>query len=99
LQTTLAELDLTYPQFLVLLVLWETDGVRVSELGDRLLLDSGTLSPLLKRLGLVVALEGSFPELAREQAHALMEAAHQVCPYSNATRGNVDVTLSVAENL
>jgi DNA-binding MarR family transcriptional regulator len=46
----LAELDLTYPQYLVLLVLWEGDGVRVSDIGDRLHLDSATLTPLLKRL-------------------------------------------------
>lgn len=49
-QPLLAELDLTYPQFLVLLVLWEEDGARVTHLGERLALDSGTLSPLLKRL-------------------------------------------------
>ena len=41
---------LTYPQYLVMLVLWERDGLTVSELGDRLFLDSGTLTPLLKRL-------------------------------------------------
>lgn len=41
---------LTYPQYLVMLVLWERDGVTVSELGERLFLDSGTLTPLLKRL-------------------------------------------------
>ena len=46
----LAELGLTYPQYLVLLVLWETDGASVSELGQRLTLDSGTLTPLLKRM-------------------------------------------------
>lgn len=43
-------LGLTYPQYLAMLVLWERDGVSVSELGRRLLLDSGTLTPLLKRL-------------------------------------------------
>ena len=43
-------LGLTYPQYLVLLVLWETDGPTVSTLGERLSLDSGTLTPLLKRL-------------------------------------------------
>jgi DNA-binding MarR family transcriptional regulator len=43
-------LDLTYPQYLVMLVLWEADGLAVSELGQRLYLDSGTLTPLLKRL-------------------------------------------------
>ncbi|MEV0646834.1 MarR family transcriptional regulator [Phytomonospora sp. NPDC050363] len=46
----LDELGLTYPQFLVLLALWERDGRTVSELGAALRLDSGTLSPLLKRL-------------------------------------------------
>lgn len=46
----LDELGLTYPQYLVLLVLWEQDGPSVSELGARLHLDSGTLSPLLRRL-------------------------------------------------
>jgi DNA-binding MarR family transcriptional regulator len=46
----LAPLGVTYPQYLVLLVLWETDGIAVGELGERLFLDSGTLTPLLKRL-------------------------------------------------
>jgi DNA-binding MarR family transcriptional regulator len=46
----LEELDLTYPQYLVMLVLWQQDGVSVKQLGDQLFLDSGTLTPLLKRL-------------------------------------------------
>ena len=46
----LAPLGLTYPQYLAMLVLWEQDGITVSQLGDRLTLDSGTLTPLLKRL-------------------------------------------------
>jgi DNA-binding MarR family transcriptional regulator len=46
----LEKLGLTYPQYLVLLVLWEQDGVTVSEIGRRLRLDSGTLTPVLKRL-------------------------------------------------
>jgi DNA-binding MarR family transcriptional regulator len=46
----LASLDLTYPQYLVMLVLWEQDGQSVSDLGERLTLDSGTLTPLLKRM-------------------------------------------------
>ncbi len=46
----LDELGLTYPQYLAMLVLWEKDGLTVSELGERLFLDSGTLTPLLKRL-------------------------------------------------
>lgn len=43
-------LELTYPQYLVMLVLWESDGPSVSALGERLSLDSGTLTPLLKRM-------------------------------------------------
>ena len=46
----LDELGLTYPQYLAMLVLWERDGLMVSELGEQLYLDSGTLTPLLKRL-------------------------------------------------
>jgi DNA-binding MarR family transcriptional regulator len=46
----LTDLNLTYPQYLVLLVLWEEGRVTVGRLGERLQLDSGTLSPLLKRL-------------------------------------------------
>lgn len=46
----LDELELTYPQYLVLMVLWEEEPCTVSHLGNRLYLDSGTLSPLLKRL-------------------------------------------------
>ena len=46
----LAPLGLTYPQYLVMLVLWESDGVSVKAIGERLQLDSGTLTPLLKRL-------------------------------------------------
>lgn len=46
----LAPLGLTYPQYLVMLVLWERDGVSLGDIGRRLHLDSGTLTPLLKRL-------------------------------------------------
>jgi MarR family transcriptional regulator, organic hydroperoxide resistance regulator len=43
-------LDLTYPQYLVFLVLWEKDDLTVKALGDKLFLDSGTITPLIKRL-------------------------------------------------
>ena len=46
----LEPLGLTYPQYLVMLVLWEQETMSVSELGERLFLDSGTLTPLLKRM-------------------------------------------------
>ncbi|TEU26946.1 MarR family transcriptional regulator [Alkanindiges illinoisensis] len=46
----LTQFNLTYPQYLVMLVLWETSPCTVGELGQKLFLDSGTLTPLLKRL-------------------------------------------------
>ena len=46
----LDNLDLTYPQYLVMLTLWENDKQTVNELGEKLTLDSGTLTPLLKRM-------------------------------------------------
>ncbi|SDI40856.1 DNA-binding transcriptional regulator, MarR family [Chryseobacterium taeanense] len=46
----LDELDITYPQYLVMMVLWENDGLPVNHIGEKLYLDSGTLTPLLKRL-------------------------------------------------
>ncbi|WP_345113147.1 MarR family transcriptional regulator [Hymenobacter algoricola] len=49
-QPHLQELGLTYPQYLVLLLLWEHDELTVKALGEKLLLDSGTLTPLLKRM-------------------------------------------------
>jgi DNA-binding MarR family transcriptional regulator len=49
-QPELEPLGLTYPQYLVLLVLWEEDGATVGRIGERLQLDSGTLTPLVKRL-------------------------------------------------
>ncbi|QJB31357.1 MarR family transcriptional regulator [Chitinophaga oryzae] len=49
-QPLLGELDLTYPQYLVMLLLWEHQSMNVKNLGETLMLDSGTLTPLLKRL-------------------------------------------------
>ncbi|MES2944887.1 MAG: MarR family transcriptional regulator [Pseudomonadota bacterium] len=53
----LRELGVTYPQYLVLLVLWERDALTVSEIGERLFLDSATLTPLLKRMETLGVLE------------------------------------------
>lgn len=58
----LKQIGLTYPQFLVMLVLWENGSQTVSDIGAALLLDSGTLSPLLKRL---------------EAAHLIVKVRHQ----------------------
>ena len=61
----LQELGITYPQYLVMLVLWEHDRITVGALGERLYLDSGTLTPLLKRMekqGLVIRRRNSDDE-------------------------------------
>ena len=71
----LDELGLTYPQYLTLLVLWERDGLAVSELGERLSLDSGTLTPLLKRLeaaGLIARIRDTLDE---RRVHITLTAA------------------------
>src|SRR5476651_1884895 len=82
----LAKLNLTYPQYLVMLVLWERDEVMVSEIGDHLFLDSATLTPLLKRLeiaGLLGRYRSSVDERQviirlTERGRALRESAQTV---------------------
>jgi Ohr subfamily peroxiredoxin len=54
------------------------------------------IGPIAGGYGLAVELVADIPELAREQAEELVRAAHKVCPYSNATRGNIAVDLRVA---
>ena len=79
-------LGLTYPQYLVMLILWDEDEVTVKELGNRLQLDSGTLTPLLKRLeanGLVTRRRSEQDE--RRVVVALTEAGHAL----NAKAGEV----------
>jgi Ohr subfamily peroxiredoxin len=55
-----------------------------------------SIGPAGKGFGLQVELIANIPDLPREQAQALIEAAHEVCPYSNATRGNIVVDLKLA---
>jgi osmotically inducible protein OsmC len=54
-----------------------------------------SIGPVGAGFGLAVELEAKLPELSREEAQALVDAAHQVCPYSNATRGNIPVSIRV----
>ncbi|AVJ15753.1 MarR family winged helix-turn-helix transcriptional regulator [Serratia rhizosphaerae] len=71
----LSQLELTYPQYLVMLVLWERDEITVSDIGERLFLDSATLTPLLKRLeaaGLLVRYRAAADE--RQVIIALTDA-------------------------
>jgi DNA-binding MarR family transcriptional regulator len=73
----LDQLGLTYPQYLVMLVLWEQDGILVKDIGARLFLDSGTLTPLLKRLEANGLLERNRdPQDERQVRISLSEAGH-----------------------
>jgi MarR family transcriptional regulator, organic hydroperoxide resistance regulator len=82
----LDQLGLTYPQYLVMLVLWEQDAILVKEIGARLFLDSGTLTPLLKRLeanGLVSRNRDPHDErqvriVLSEQGRALRKRAQEI---------------------
>ena len=94
----LDELDLTYSQYLVMMVLWEQNGVSVKDVGHRLHLDSGTLTPLLKRLevkGYVERARSTQDERVRvlnltEQGRELQLRAQQV---PNAIKCKVDIEL------
>lgn len=82
----LESLGLTYPQYLVMLILWEQDDVLVKDIGERLYLDSGTLTPLLKRLessGLIERKRDPIDErqvriTLTKSGHALKRNAHGV---------------------
>ena len=82
----LAPLDLTYPQYLVMLAMWETDGLSVTEICRRTRLETGTVTPLLKRLegkGLLIRGRSSSDERQRvisltDAGDALRERARRV---------------------
>ncbi|EGA70302.1 organic hydroperoxide resistance transcriptional regulator [Vibrio sinaloensis DSM 21326] len=94
----LDKLDLTYSQYLVMMVLWEQDGASVKDVGSRLHLDSGTLTPLLKRLeakGIVVRSRSESDERVRvlkltQQGRELRQVAKSV---PNAMRCKLDLEL------
>ncbi|MFZ6759083.1 MarR family winged helix-turn-helix transcriptional regulator [Undibacterium sp. Ji50W] len=71
----LDELGLTYPQYLVMLVLWEQDKVLVKDIGNALFLDSGTLTPLLKRLETNGLLQRHRDEADERQVRITLTAA------------------------
>lgn len=94
----LTELGVTYPQYLVLMALWESDRRTVSELGRSLLLDSGTLTPLLKRMetaGLVNRHRRTSDE--REVEIALTERGRALRRAAIATRREVVALLGMSD--
>jgi len=86
----LRKLDLTYPQYLVMMVLWEQDQLTVSDIGTRLFLDSATLTPLLKRLeaaGLVSRSRSASDE--RQVVVALTDAGRAMSAEAGAVQDQV----------
>lgn len=82
-------IDLTYPQYLAMMVLWANDGINVKDMGAKLHLDSGTLTPLLKRLetkGLLDRRRGLTDERVREiwltQAGKALKAQAKSIPHA-----------------
>lgn len=91
----LRALDLTYPQYLVLLVLWERDGLTVSDIGARLFLDSATLTPLLKRMeasGLLARTRSAADE--RQVVITLTDAGRAMRQRASEVPGNIFGALS-----
>lgn len=92
-------LGLTYPQYLVLIVLWKTDALKVSDIGGRLALDSGTLTPVLKRLesaGLVTRARRAQDE--REVEIALTEKGRALRDHAVGVRCQVVQQLGMNED-
>lgn len=94
----LDRIGLTYPQYLVLLVLWEQDRVTVSEIGRRLRLDSGTLTPVLKRLeGAGFLLRSRRQSDEREVEISLTEEGRALRAEAVAVRQSVMCQLNMSE--
>ena len=82
----LKEMNLTYTQYIVMLVLWEKDGISISEIGEKLMLDNGTVSPLLKKMSTLGYLERNHSKddersvliYLTEQGRALQEQAKDI---------------------
>ncbi|WML40973.1 MarR family transcriptional regulator [Neobacillus sp. OS1-2] len=95
----LDQLELTYPQFLTLIVLWEGKHLTVKEIGERLYLDSGTLTPMLKRMeamGLLVRVRAAederkviieLTEKGTQLREAAMELPEKCIPHFGLSRG------------
>jgi DNA-binding MarR family transcriptional regulator len=104
----LPKLGLTYPQYLVRMVLWEQDQLTVSDIGERLFLDSATLTPLLKRMeaqGLVQRARARSDERQviislTEQGSALRKEASSLMPaLLCATQCSVDEVTALRDQL
>ena len=74
----------------------QTGGPKIALPGEVSITSDVGIGPIPGGFGIQVAMKISLPGMERAAAEALVAAAHKVCPYSNATRGNIDVTLTLA---
>lgn len=104
----LEPLDLTYPQYLAMLVLWDNDDVLVKEIAAHLSLDSATVTPILKRLesqGYITRIRDTFDErrvfvrLTKTGQELKLTASDVTSKVFQATRFSMDLVLQLTENL
>jgi DNA-binding MarR family transcriptional regulator len=105
-KTLLDPLNLTYPQYLVMLVLLEEDHITVKQLGGKLYLDSGTLTPLLKRMekaGYVIRQRSEEDErkvfITLTKAGRVLESSLELVPIEMAGGADVEELISLRERL
>ena len=102
----LDQLGITYPQYLVMMVLWQKDGVLVKTIGEKLFLDSGTLTPLLKRLEALALVNRARDEHDERQVRitltragrALKRKAREIPPQVICASGYDQTSLGVLRN-
>jgi len=105
-QEDLDALGITYPQYLVLMVLWEKENISVIEIGEKLILNTNTITPLLKRMeniGLITRTQAKTDQrkvliALTEKGRSMQdEAAH--IPFNLIKKMNVEITPDSAENM
>lgn len=105
-QDDLDALGITYPQYLVLLVLWEKENISVIEIGEKLILNSNTVTPLLKRmenLGLITRTQAKTDQrkvliTLTEKGRNMQDEAAQI-PFNLINKMNVEITPESTENV
>lgn len=105
-QDDLDALGITYPQYLVLLVLWEKENISVIEIGEKLILNTNTVTPLLKRmenLGLITRTQAKTDQrkvliALTEKGRNMQDEAAQI-PFNLIKKMNVEITPESTENV
>ncbi len=105
-QDDLDALGITYPQYLVLMVLWEKENISVIEIGEKLILNTNTITPLLKRMeniGLITRTQAKTDQrkvliALTEKGRSMQDEAAQI-PFNLIKKMNVEITPDSVENM